>query len=105
MGLNSTVLIRNDMLNEVEKDPKFGENLFRAINQGGFPRDVPAKGASNAATVVEVHHNTSTSVVAIGGGTGTVLGAFYGSSHDPLVLLKYLAQSLGFRLVRLPKGK
>ena len=40
MGYNTTVVILNDALGQIAKDPKFGEKLARAIME--VRRDKPA---------------------------------------------------------------
>ena len=83
MGMNTTVIIMNDALGEIEKDPDFGKNLARAIKcWGSLPLDVPAGHHCNAATVVEQHHCSFTVIVAVGGNYATVLGSVVGDDHN-----------------------
>ena len=91
MGYNTTVVVMNDALGAIANDPKFGESLQRAVceAQRGKPVDVPAYSYRNgvdqewtgvhcnAATVIETHHADDTSLVAVGGNTGTSLGLFW----------------------------
>jgi hypothetical protein len=103
MGLNTTVLILNDALHQIETDPQFGENLARAI-MTGQSIDVSAGCHCNAARVLETHHADMTSVVAVGGNIGRRVSVFNGNHFDsPEDTLKALADSLGFRVVRKSK--
>lgn len=70
MGLNTTVVILNDALHDIRRDPKFGENLFFAIINGD--KHVPAGGHGNAAYVVETHHADHEVLVRVGGNLGKV---------------------------------
>lgn len=106
MGWNTTVVVMNDSLHAIEKDPAFGVNLMRAcadIHGSKRPIDVSALGHVNAATVIESHHADGTAICAIGGNYGTVLHSTYGYSHHEREsqerLLRSWAEQLGFRLV------
>jgi len=79
MGYNTTVVVMNDALSFIEKDPEFDKNLARAIMeaQRGKPVDVAARHANgihcNAATVIESHHASHDEWVKVGGNTGSVI--------------------------------
>lgn len=116
MGFNTTVLIQNDALSSIEKDKDFATALVNAILMLSsncslkYGIDVPAiadNGKSvfaNAATVLEQHHSSETTIVAVGGNYGTVLGHYCSHKHhepeDKLAIVKELADGLGFRLVK-----
>lgn len=118
MGYNTTVMVLNDALGYIEKDPKFGENLAKAIYQKSGLRDkgvdVPAhayvdgepRGVHcNAATVIETHHADGTAIVAVGQNYGTKLDeCYYVGRHDlyegQLKILQQLASYMGYRLVK-----
>ena len=79
MGFNTTVVVMNDALAQIEHDPEFGKNLARAIYevQRGKPVDVPACGERsvhcNAATVIESHHADYMVLVEVGRNSGRVV--------------------------------
>lgn len=84
MGYNTTVLVLNDALGDIENDPEFGRKLaagIRARLVTGKPVDVSAGRHSNGVRVIETHHSSETAIVAIGGNFGTCLHTMLGSSH------------------------
>lgn len=86
MGYNTTVVIYNDSLHDIESDPEFGKRLVTAIleQHGKDSVTVIAKGAKGsstaAAVVVEQHHADETSLVAVGGNTAAVVHTQLGGS-------------------------
>lgn len=88
MGYNTTVVVLNDALSEIEQDPDFGKKLVRAIMQAGRgkPVDVSARGThcihANAATVIESHHADYDVLVKVGGNTGIVVPSSEGKSGE-----------------------
>lgn len=68
MGLNTTVVILNDYLHDIENDPEFGKKLSRAIKNSGF------NDSTRGFQVVTCHHNSATSVIAVNGNRGRVIG-------------------------------
>ena len=105
MGYNSTLIILNDALHEIGNDPDFGKKVEAAIQQSvlGKRIDISSGYHANAATVIECHHADHLQVIAIGGNTGQVLGSGGGYRNTPEEMLKYLADSLGYRLTKKPK--
>lgn len=76
MGWNTTVVVLNDALHNIEKDRDFGKNLAAAIQRTvgtDRPIDVPAGNHCNAATVVETHHADFPVLVRVGGNMGKVV--------------------------------
>lgn len=75
MGFNTTVLILNDALNEIETDPDFGKNLVAAIQKAcdGKQHYVSAGNHCNAATVIESHHASYDRIIKVGGNSGKVM--------------------------------
>jgi hypothetical protein len=107
MGYNSTVVVMNDALNAIKRDPGFGESLSKACLEviRGKRVDVSSNGHVNAATVLESHHADHLVPLLVGGNTGYVIEDCwlnYRDSSDE-ALLKVLAKKLGYTLVR--KGK
>ena len=110
MGYNTTVVVMNDALKNIKNDPNFGEKLVAAINHlqiDNKPIDVSATYGNsvnvNAVTVIESHHADDFIVVAIGGNYGEVLGYGGTDSDNKEEILKTLANSMGYRLVK--RGK
>jgi hypothetical protein len=91
MGYNTTVLVLNDALTEIENDPNFGKKLAEVIRQHGILQGmVPKQRVSsyvragsymNAATVIETHHSSQTALVAIGGNYGSKIHLQLGARH------------------------
>lgn len=122
MGFNTTIVVMNDRLNDIENDPEFGKNLTQAVNmfitekyiteRAGRPFygvDVRAGGCVNAATVVETHHADDTSIVAVGGNMGEELGVVYegalpyeSDEERNIRILRVLADHLGYHIHKKP---
>jgi len=103
MGFNTTVVVLNDALHEIEKDLTFGKKLVDAIRcreRGVLYRQVSSNGHCGVATVIEEHHADEMIAVAVGGNTGLVLGhcGSYATSMEQM--LKNLATEMGYRLVK-----
>lgn len=111
MGYNTSMIVLNDALGSIEKDTEFGKKVANAVNllHRANNIDIPSGCNVNAATVVETHHADSTAILAFGGNNVSVLHETYGYRHnDPdfkLRLLKELAESLGYTVVKKPKKK
>lgn len=87
MGYNTTLVVYNDALDQIAKDPEFGKKLANAISRVGAygePVDVSAGNHANAARVIESHHADTSTIVAIGGNDGTVIASSFGWNHDTL---------------------
>lgn len=109
MGYNTSVIVLNDALSNIEQDGDFGKNLARAIDVSASydqyrRKDVSAKGFVNAASVIETHHADYTRLVAFGGNHATALGSGHRCPHHTPEgqeeILRRLADELGFRLVK-----
>jgi hypothetical protein len=110
MGWNTTVVVMNDSLSNIENDPDFGKNLGSAIREHVSRRkervDVRARGAGNAASVIAQAHADVVSVVLVGGNYGRVIAQEHnGGNHkdpeDQVKLLREAARKLGYSLVPL----
>jgi len=114
MGWNTTVVVHNDALHEIENDPEFGKNLSRAITIAagrGTREEVSAGHHCGACEVIESHHADQVRVVAVGGNYGVELG--YGGQwpvctndeESKVKMLKNLAESLGYNIRKKPQKK
>ncbi len=83
MGYNTVMVVLNDALTEIKKDPEFGRRISDAVDEMGNPRvqyaTVPAISADghsihcNAATVLSSRHADDVVIVATGGNTASKL--------------------------------
>lgn len=100
MGMNTVLLVRNDFLHKIRDDKDFGEKVARACSH--YDRDEESY-RNEFQTLPTVHADTAQIVVA---GANTLhhmgFGHWRQSDED---LLKTLADSMGFRLVRKPVKK
>ena len=108
MGHNTTIVVINDALDQIYKDPVFGANLAYAIREHSRSNcrvDVMAGNHANAAYVVETHHADQTALVTVGGNLGIAQLLHAGWAHHELPmqvkLLRGWAAKLGFKLVPL----
>jgi hypothetical protein len=115
MGFNTTVVVHNDSLHTIEKDPDFGKNLVQAIRVMDCHRsdkviDVPSINHANAAEVIETHHADQIVAVAIGANSGAELGyaghwsLFHEGEKGKVEMLRTLADKLGYQLRKKPKN-
>ena len=74
MGLNTTIVILNDALGYIKRDPAaFVKRLEQAIQEGAKGQWIPVGGHGNAAQVVETHHADYDVLVKVGGNCGSVV--------------------------------
>jgi hypothetical protein len=117
MGWNTSVIILNDCLHDIERDPAFGKKISQAVGQIHGARyeykkagrsfhgiDVSAGCSVNAATVIDTNHADDTSVIAFGGNRGINLGVVwaYGTEPEEVRVLKALADKYGYSLRKKP---
>lgn len=93
MGFNTTVVVLNDALDDIEQDPNFGKNLAKAILKCGSTSKqvyVPAMNHGNAATVIESHHADYNFLIKVGGNQGKVVTELMGgeSVNNQIRILK-----------------
>lgn len=113
MGYNTTVIVLNDALDQIAKDPEFGKKLADAITRVTGPRsepvDVSAGNHCNAATVIETHHADNSALVLIGGNYGSVVGQTHGWKHhekdDQLAMLKRVLDGMGYTVAKKPVAR
>lgn len=98
MGLNTACIIRNDFLHEIEEDAKFGKRVADAVRYASHPERAPYHG--QGFDVLPCSHADYIQVVAIGGNSIRRLG--YGGTWtaDDEAVLRQLADSMGFRVVK-----
>lgn len=110
MGLNSTVVILNDYLGAIVRDPEFGRRLHTAIVS---PEDktiysVDGRASCCAGKVLGTDHADFSHLYLVGGNTGSDLGHVLGG-YEPkgkgrkkqlVHLLKALADELGYEVKR-----
>jgi hypothetical protein len=111
MGYNTTILILNDTMHEIDDDPKAWweetrENIYRRLSQDGpFPR----WGGRGGTKVISNEHANYTNIIAVGGNTATILHLSLNSRHhepqDKERIVREMASELGFYLVKKKKGK
>lgn len=95
MGFNTTVVILNDALHEIAKDPEFGRKLSDAVLRAISRQDCPVRfhaGCSDAGSVIETHHADQDVLVSVGWNTGVVIDEW---DKDCLVTIKEIALTLG----------
>lgn len=114
MGFNTIVLVLNDGLDSIAKDPEYGQKVAQATARVGWHDDrgvdISSGNHVNASTVVSCAHADTVQLMAVGGNHVTVLGRYHnGGRHhareDQVALLKQLADDYGFRLVAKPAKK
>jgi hypothetical protein len=109
MGYNSTVLVLNDRLGEIERDPEgFVKEMITAIHRKGS-RDEEMDFYPGQSSVIHCAHADEVTVMAVGGNHATILGRLHnGGNHhteeNQISILKRIADDYGFRLVRKSKG-
>jgi hypothetical protein len=110
MGFNSAILVLNDRLEEIRRDPEgFVKEMLSNISRMSIS-DKMLDFYPGQSTVMSVAHADQVTILAVGGNHATVLGRVHngGRHHTPEdqeFLLKRLADEYGFRLVRKPKKK
>jgi hypothetical protein len=100
MGYNTPVLILNDAVHLLPKDPDLGKKLAAAcLNSRGVT--VPVVNHVNAITVLPAQHADTVQVLAFGGNYVRRLGYAHWQD-DETQILKRVAEQMGYRLVRKP---
>lgn len=107
MGYYSVILVLNDMLGQIEKDSHFGAKVFAAINRFGPPGTSKERMFRNDighnASVVQVDHADTASLLLVGGNQGRVLGVTSNQGrikdpHDEREVLRLILKRLGYEL-------
>lgn len=103
MGYNTTLVVLNDALHQIKEDKEFGAKVYSAalrVSGNLRPIDISAGMHCNAATVIETHHADTIKLIAVGGNYGQDLGYHGNYRSTPEEILKSLADSMGYRLVK-----
>lgn len=109
MGYNTGLIVLNDALDQISKHPvEFVQKLSEAVAfnmRGDKPIDISAGNHANAATVFHQSHADNVGVYAIGGNCASRFveihnGGRHVSDEDKVLLLKAMANEMGFRLVK-----
>jgi len=110
MGFNSTVLVLNDRLGEIERSPEeFVKEMLDTIRSIGCS-DKTGDFYVGQSTVMSCAHADTVTVLAVGGNCSTVLGRVYnGGVHHTeeaqVEILRVLADIHGFQLRKKPQKK
>jgi hypothetical protein len=109
MGFNSTVIVLNDRLGEIEREPeKFVREMVSSISAFGM-RD-EERDFLGQSTVMSCAHADVVTILAVGGNCATTMGQFYNGGHHVTVeaqiaLLRELAGKYGYSLRKKPRNK
>jgi hypothetical protein len=102
MGYNTVVMVLNDRLSDIEKDPDFGRKLVHQIMHTHARHDEYVPGPHGTSVLPSVHADTSQLVV-VQANSLRLLG--YGWSSDPEQCMRLLADELGFSVTKKPALK
>lgn len=107
MGFQTTLVIKNDAINDIDSDPKGWWQETMSQIQGFFGKNPKSYGFgshSNGFEVASVHHADVTSVIAVGQNHSTVLGQYWHQHHHTeeaqVEILKKMAKEHGYKLVK-----
>ena len=82
MGYSTTIIIYNDVLNEIEEDPDFASELVKAIRINYHTKrpvslvaTAPRYAVCSAGQVIEQHHSSDEVLIKVSGNTGEVVNA------------------------------
>ena len=111
MGFNSTVVILNDYLHDIEKDPEFGRKLSLMIAEHGYDELRAARRSQGmyapGTQVLGVHHADCVHLFAVGCNHGRDLGnvAHWTQMDNDEKILRELADRLGYHIRKKPQRK
>ena len=87
MGFNTTIVVLNDRLTEIEKDPEFGKKLVAAIMSFDPSRRDQMPYVTGQTKVIGCHHAGGLIAYVVGGNTGHMLGfgGGYQATDDQII--------------------
>lgn len=102
MGYNSTFMIFNDNLFQIEKDQNIGKKLHDAVLEHGI-RESQSAYISPGIEFIETHHADSNAIISVGGNCAQLIGYTHGIDNiqeEIPEILKSIASKYGYRLVK-----
>jgi hypothetical protein len=110
MGFNTSVLVLNDRLSEIERDPEeFVKELCRMAGSGKARGPHPIDFHGSQSGVIETHHADQTAVILVGGNTATVMGYHGGWKHNEpegqVACLRTVLADLGYEVRSMPEKR
>ena len=99
MGLNTAIVVLNDMLHDIEKDAGFGKKVADEVREA-YSRRPGYRGWQNSFAVLPSQHADYDQLVVIGGNMIRRFEDIKADERD--ALLKRLARDAGYRLSKLP---
>ena len=86
MGYNAVLVVLNDCLDEIERDPEFGKKVAAAIRHHSINRPDRAPYLTGRTQVVSVQHADIAQVVRVSANSGKVIGyGHWTQSDDELI--------------------
>lgn len=108
MGLNTTIVLMNDCLDNIKNDSDIGYKIWYAVSKHHSKIiEIDSGGACGALKIISSNHNSSFVPVLVGGNTGMVvdINISLTSENYKLDLLKSLADKLGYKISKKKKSK
>jgi hypothetical protein len=111
VGFNTTIVICNDAMHEIAKDPHFGQKVSDAASQ-----HISAQGPqyfAYSSKIVAQHHADGVSINLVGGNTGKCIGTSRrgdgswarGNEQEIVRILREVAADYGYRLSKIPESQ
>jgi len=96
MGFNTVAFFLNDQSDQIESDPNTIPRIMDSMRGGQGNDD------RQYMTVLPSVHADGDQIIMAGGNRITTIGIAHGCCHTPEALMRYLAQSLGYKIVKRP---